>query len=759
MSKFDRRYIENLQRFSDALEGLVDFLKAEYEKGGESGTSDVINKMAGHMENEKISQIVEDLNEVKDRTKTIEDNTQKILQEVKDAREAKESGMFGKIRSTENRGKIVQGIEVVTLIAGAVLAMGAAFKLVGDVDFMTVIGLSTAIFLLSKTFSDIIKMDNLSWDKVGMASLLIVAMSGSLLAASLLLSEVKPLSLMQMFTIGAIGISLGIASLGLMKGLQGFKKENQWMIAVIPALLPAMAAGILASAEILSNVPTLSPMQLLSIIGLGIALIPISFAFSLIVKGLKKTNLKSIIFAGTAIPVISAGLVASSFILQEVQRLNNIDDIILTSIGVGLSTIALIPAFLLISKAKLSMSQIMQGGIAIIAIAGVIMVSSHILSLGNYEKFPPIEWAAGVGLSLLSFVPSVVALGILAISGIGMVAIGLGLLAVMSVAGTIVAVSHILGAGDYSSFPSAEWAAGVGLSMVLFTLPIITLGSFIMGTLGIGGLVLIAGAGAILSIATMMVHISEVFSGTDFENYPSIDWVKGVGSALELFSSHIKNMDVGLVDTIKLTLIANAIIKMAEKFNDNADLFSQPNAEWLANFKNIISLFESLPDRSKANGVNAIIDSLNRLSVMGITNITPIILLSKAIDHLSGSLDDLNEKSVDKLLNLSKGVMVMSVIDNESLSQVLDTLEDKNRQLSVVFDEKSSPLVDSLMKMKSPNEGGVNEKDAGNIIKPKDKEEEKESVKVLREISEKMDGIMDRLEKVEQASNIEQDLF
>ena len=106
MSQFDQRYIQNLQNFADTLEELVDFLKTQHEKGGEAGTTDVINKMAENMDDERISQIVEELQEVKDTTKKIDSNTEKILEEVKSAREAKETGMFGKVQSKENKEKI-----------------------------------------------------------------------------------------------------------------------------------------------------------------------------------------------------------------------------------------------------------------------------------------------------------------------------------------------------------------------------------------------------------------------------------------------------------------------------------------------------------------------------------------------------------------------------------------------------------------------------------------------------------------------------
>ena len=139
-----------------------------------------------------------------------------------------------------------------------------------------------------------------------------------------------------------------------------------------------------------------------------------------------------------------------------------------------------------------------MGGLATLIVAGTIMISSHILALGNYDEYPSTDWAAGVGLSMLSFGLSTLAFGlaILATGGIGLVAIAAGGLATLIVAGSIMASSHILAGGDYGSYPPIDWAAGVGLSMLSFGLPILALGTAILLSAGLGLLAIYAGAEA-----------------------------------------------------------------------------------------------------------------------------------------------------------------------------------------------------------------------------------------------------------------------
>jgi hypothetical protein len=756
MSKLDQKYIDNLQKFSDALENIVQLLQEQNKKGGEAGSTDSVNTMLGGLDTEKITKIVNDLEQINSRTKTVESNTEKILTEVRNARKAKEAGIFDKIEDGKNKKKIVDGVKTVVLIAGAVMAMGAAFKIVGKVNFLSVIGLSIAMVLLAKAFSEIASIKDLTYKKALLAGAILVGMSGALLASAYILTAMPTLNVMQMLTIGAIGVSIGIATWGIMSALKKFEPKDMWVVGIIPTLIPAIAGGVLVSALIFKQIQPLSTTQMLGAIMVGLALIPISFAFSLMVKGMKGVDWKSMLFAATAVPIMAATVYGASLLFQKVQPLNNFFDIITTSLAIGLSVLFLVPAFILIAKSKIDIKGLALGTLAIVAVSTAIMASSWILSVGNYGKYPSIEWSAGVGLSLLSFVPSVIVLGLLATTGIGIPAILLGSVATLAIAGVIVGVSHILGKGNFSAYPSVEWTAGVGLSMLAFMIPMIALGTLIMGTLGIGALILLAGGGAIASIAGLMVNLSNKFSDASFDKYPSQNWVNGVSSALYLFTDNISNMNFSLRDFLKIKLIANAVVGIAEIFNKNSSLFSQPNAMWLKNLKDVINIFNDLPDSSKANGLNSILNSLNRLSVMGIANISPILLLSTAIKKLSSSLDNLNLESVDKLLKLSGGVMILSLIDQAKLNEVLETLDDKRKEISVIFDDKSSPLVDAIMSAKnSANMGGSPAIKGANVVTPTETtKKDTEQLEVLKDISSKLDKIANKLEKVERAANV-----
>ena len=68
--------------------------------------------------------------------------------------------MFDKVEDPKNKNRIVDGIKVVILIAAGVLALGMAFKIIGHVDFLSVIALSGAILMMSSAFSKISELKN-----------------------------------------------------------------------------------------------------------------------------------------------------------------------------------------------------------------------------------------------------------------------------------------------------------------------------------------------------------------------------------------------------------------------------------------------------------------------------------------------------------------------------------------------------------------------------------------------------------------------
>lgn len=818
MSKLDQKYIENLQKFSDALENIVELLKEQTKKGGDGGSTDAVNTMLNGIDTQKITKIVEDLDSINNRTKKIESNTDKILAEIRDTKKAKESGMFDKIEDPKNKNKIVDGIKSVALIAGAILAMGIAFKIVGDVDIMSVLAISASIFIMAKTFSDISNLKNLNYSKMLMVGMTIGALSIALLLSALILKLVPTFSMMQLVSIGLIGFTIGVAAYGILSGISKLTPRQLGLALLTPTILPAIALGLLLSSVILKGVQEISVAQLLSIIGLsiafipmsiavalvaknikdlnneqlifaalaiptmalailgssylfsimqtvsfgsifsailiGIALIPISFAFAMILYGLKKGGVndeKPLIFAAAAIPIMALVLVVASMILQKMQPLDDIGSIILTSLAIGLSVLFLTPAFILLSKVNLKPKEMLFGALGILIISTVIMAASWILSVGNYGNYPNVGWAAGVGLSLIAFALPMIGLGILlfATMGIGFAILGLGAVGILIVATTIVATSYILGVGNYDKYPNLEWASGVGLALLSFAAPMVLLGAlFPLLVLGLAGLLLVVGA---------VLATSYILSNGDYNGYPPMSWVKGAGGALLLFSEIVNSISLASALTArrKVKSIGNSIVDLAEILNENQELFNNLDVAWLNSIKMMLSVFSDMPDYDKTKSLNQLSKDLLKLMLISKMNVSPIVKLAIAIRELSNSMNELNTEGVDKLMKLSGGVMVLSLVDSSKLEDVIELLEDKQKDLARIFDEKSSPFMASLMN--SNANMGANVTSINNIPKTEKSKFDillEEQLKVQKQMNDKLDEISSKMERIDIANKV-----
>ena len=90
-SNIDKAFIDNLQNFTESLEGIVELLKKQAEKG------DAVNQMLSTMNGPSMSDIADDIKTLVKKTDKIDTRTKQILEEVKASRKANESGMFGKV--------------------------------------------------------------------------------------------------------------------------------------------------------------------------------------------------------------------------------------------------------------------------------------------------------------------------------------------------------------------------------------------------------------------------------------------------------------------------------------------------------------------------------------------------------------------------------------------------------------------------------------------------------------------------------------
>jgi hypothetical protein len=632
-SKFDQSFIDNLQSFTDALESIVELMQKQQDKGG-----DAVNALSSGIDAEKINQITEQIKSINDN---IDSKTKQILDEIKASRKQKESGLFDKVENKENKNKIVDGIKTVILIAGGVLSIGMAFKIIGKVDFLSVIALSAGMMMVAHAFSEIAKIKELTPQKSLMVGLALIVIAGAITISSFILQGFRPLGPLQMLSFIIVSAGLGIGAFFIFKAVKSMniKPEDTWKFLLLPLILPAIAMGIVASSWILKDIQPIGFMQALSAIFIGLALAAGSIAVYFVMKALKgkegSIDLKGIGLALLVIPGIAMGIVGASWIFQGFLPIGNPFQLIFGSLSMGIAMIAFLPAVYILGKMKiedmltgvigavllsgaiaissiiinegvydgaypnwkwslgvglsliffapavwvlghLKPQQLLMGGLGAIIVSVAIMASSWIINAGNYSgNYPNWKWALGVGLSLIMFTPAIVVLGIIAMSGIGALAILAGAGMTLVVAAAIVSVSHILGLGDYNNFPSAKWAAGVGLSMILFTPALVMLGL-------LGPLVLI-GALFSMAIASSIVQVSSILSKGNYDIFPSAKWSAGVGLSLLLITPMLVSFAIlgplALVGSLFIIGIATSIVQVSSILNKgNFNVY--PSEKW-----------------------------------------------------------------------------------------------------------------------------------------------------------------------------------
>jgi hypothetical protein len=295
--------------------------------------------------------------------------------------------------------------------------------------------------------------------------------------------------------------------------------------------------------------------------------------------------------------LISAAIMISSHILVFTADISWALILKIAALGIllaGLTTF-LAPAMKILGK--IGVTNLLKGGLAIVIIAAAIMVSSHILALGNYETFPGLDWIIGVGLSLLTFGLAAFALGFFVFGPQALIFFA-GLGAILAVAGTILAVSHILSKGKYDNKGMLEWAMATSLLYMTFT-PII----MALGMMGIAGAIIQffggddpfeVAKGMMVQIAETIVLVSQTLKKGTYKGGPTKEWAEGISLSLGAFMPVYKMLmmnsimsifgggGVGPDDFTKAILtVSDGIITAAWKFSNASVAFENPPpVEW-----------------------------------------------------------------------------------------------------------------------------------------------------------------------------------
>jgi hypothetical protein len=386
---------------------------------------------------------------------------------------------------------------------------------------------SAISFGLSKLLMSV-KKTQVTPDDLFKLPIILVTMSLAIVGSSYVLQLVKPVGFLQLFTSLMISLTFVALSYSLNKILTATKNIKPNDVYKLPLVLVSTAVAIALSSIAFAGIVPITFSQFLTAAGIAIVFIPMSLSLPLIAFAISKIkDYSKLAMLPIIMGVMSLAIYGSSLLFSKIEKpvpLPTLISIGLMGITLAAIAISMSLAFMVIEKTKLDGKKVLQGSLVILAIATTIMISSLILGVGKYEDYPSLDWVMGVGLSLLAFGVVAVAVGLIASSGAGAVALGLGLLSILAISLTVVATSYILGAGNYSNYPSLTWALGVGLS--LFALGITSAALALISPLILVGLV------TLVAISSSVVATAAILSSGDYSNFPSLNWAMGVGASL-----------------------------------------------------------------------------------------------------------------------------------------------------------------------------------------------------------------------------------
>lgn len=515
------------------------------------------------------------------------------------------------------------------------IALGIAFsswalqliKPISFVQFLTAVGIGIVFAIISFGIRKMLK----SFDGLNIADLakavlflplILPAIALGIALSSYALQLVKPIGFIQFLTAVGIALVFAVVAFGIRKMLKSFEGLDPGTIVaaslMLPILLVAVSYAIAYSSMAFQKIVPVKFSQFLVALGIAAVFVVISFGIKQIVKGVADMDWKSVPKIPVLFVLVSIAIMASSWILSLTKPLNGTQMKNILIVGITLAAIALIMSFPIKILAKISIKDLLMGTLGVVVVAIAVMVSSLILSIGSYKKYPDWKWALGVALSMVVFLPPILILGAIAMSGVGALAVLAGAGMVLIVAATITAASYILGAGKYGKYPPILWTLGVVAAMVPFAVMAVALGAIALT--GIGLVAFLAGIPMVTTVAETIVETSNILSKGKYDNKGMLGWAIATTMLYAAFTPILLILGaVGLAAAVAdffgpnpWELAREMMVQIAQTIVDVADVLAKgtfvggPTKEWAEGVGIAIGAFSPVYKMLMANAVMSI---------------------------------------------------------------------------------------------------------------------------------------------------------
>ena len=736
----DKKILESLNNLYYALEHLAKSI-LDGKKNKSKDPSSVTKVLSDDKLVDNLKNIYKGINDLKKSNSEIIKTQNQILSKINkpDKLEQKPKSQFF---NDNDMNSVKKGIGMIALMAGSILLIGLAFKIVKEVDWKSVISLSISLPLLAIAFQRISKIEIKNWKDTAHT---VLVMAGTIVLASWALALIIPISIAKgltailiagVFTVVSYGlykilnatkgvtmeslaklpgmmfavsfalaksswalqliipisISQGITAIliagvftvvsyGLAKLLNATKKENPSSFETLPSILFLTSLAIMSSSWVLNAVVPVSFSQGLTAILIAGVFTVISYGLAKLLQSTKNIKPSDLLYLPLTLVTMSAAIAASSWVLLGVAHIPFMTLLnIVVQAGV-LSLIGIIMGFSMKFISKIDNKDLINGGKSLVIIAATLVIVSNLIALGNYSNnFPTIAWGIQSAFTLL-------AMGFVA-TEVGKYApindIIKGSLTLIALAGTIYLISQLLSNGNYNGGPTWEWAGKTALTLVIMGAAAAGIG--LLMSEGLGEFVII-GAVTLVALAGSVFLISQILGAGNYGNYPSMDWIGGVGSSLIAIAisagiiGAIMTTGVGAVflgiGLATLLVIASSIFLVSQILGAG-NYTKYPEETWIKGVSKSMTDFLNITDNIGFNItklpllllVAGSIFAVSELLGNGIYNNYPKEEwnsgVSKSINSIMGiDLEEFGFIKAGKLLLISKSISEMSSIISE----------------------------------------------------------------------------------------------
>ena len=531
----DKQLLDALNNLSDSLEMISQALAKK-----DSSNTTTTNALQSGDFSKQLTEITVSLKSIKSDTTKILAKQDTILQMQKKKDSDKKNAIDETGEDPKKQSNLKKGVTTILLIAVAVLAIGLAFKIIGKVDFLSVVSLGLAIVLISHAFQKVAEA-KITVEQAITAGKVMVIMSIAIMLSSWVLSFIKPISFGQSITAILIAGMFTVIAFGIKKLIKALGEDIITLgkaIMFLPILLPAIALGIALSSWVLAFVKPIS-------FGQAITSILIAGMFTVIAFGIKKlinalgadiTTLgKAILFLPLILPAIALGIAASSWVLQMIVPLSFAQAITGILIAAMFTVIAfgikkLIAAFDGLSPAKAAIFAILMP-ILLIAMSMAIAKSSEYLARVKPIGFS--QFLTAIGISIV-FVVLAFALKLMAPA---IKDIKLGDVIILPLLFTALSLAIMLSSKILAETTPIDYGLlfNIVVFSIVFAISAIAMGfaAWVLAKIGIDKIV--EGGLCIVILAAVVAASSLLISEGKYDTYPDWKWALGTGASILAF--------------------------------------------------------------------------------------------------------------------------------------------------------------------------------------------------------------------------------